>query len=73
MRLWWLKDKLIQQHFKNFWDTGTNNWADYFNKHFAPKYHHLLCKRYFLQTNAVITNVLTKHLSSTQLRGCVVV
>ena len=73
MRLWWLKDRLIQQHFKIFWDTGTNNWADYFTKHFAPKYHRLLHKRYLLQTDVVITNVLTKHLSSTQLRGCVTV
>ena len=23
MQLWWLKDRLIQQHFKFFWDAGT--------------------------------------------------
>ena len=73
MRLWWLKDRLIQKHFKIFWDAGTNNWADYFTKHFAPKYHRLLRTRYLLRTNAVITTVLTRHLSSTQLRGCVAV
>ncbi len=31
MRLWWLKDKMVQNHFKMFWDKGANNWADYFN------------------------------------------
>ena len=35
MQLWWLKDRMIRQHFKIFWDVGGNNWADYFTKHFA--------------------------------------
>ena len=39
MRLWRLKDLLVQKHFKIFWESGTQNWADYFTKHLAPKYH----------------------------------
>ena len=42
MRIWWLNDKLVQKHFKIFWDAGTNNWANHFTKHFAPKYHRIL-------------------------------
>ena len=73
MRLWWLKDKLVQQHFKIFLDTGTNNWADYFTKHFAPKYHKILRQRYLLHTNAVISQIPHKALACLQLPGCVTV
>ena len=73
MRLWWLKDRLVQQHFKIFWDTGKNNCADYFTTHFAPKYHKILCQRYLLRTNAVISQILHKSLACLQLRGCVTV
>ena len=62
MRLWWLKDKLVQKHFKIFWDAGSNNSAEYFTKHFAPKYHRILRQRYLLCKNAVISTVLRRHL-----------
>ena len=71
MWLWWLKDRMIQQHFKIFWDVGGNNWADYFTKHFAPKYHRILRQRYLQHTNSAIATVLTRTLMSPQLRGCV--
>ena len=71
MRLWWLEDHIIQNHFKIFWDVGGNNWADYFTKHFAPKYHRILRQRYFQCTNSAIATVLTQTLTSPQLRGCV--
>ena len=61
MRLWWLKDKLVQKHFKIFWDSGTENWADYFTKHFAPKYHRILRKRYLQRTNMVVTTILSSY------------
>ena len=61
MRLWWLKDKLVQKHFKIFWDSGTQNWADYFTKHFAPKYHRILRQRYLQCTNLVVTKILSSY------------
>ena len=71
MRLWWLKDRMVQLHFRIFWDVGGNNWADYFTKHFAPKYHRILRTCYLQRTNSVIATVLTNSLTSHQLRGCV--
>ena len=73
MRLWWLKDRIVANHFKIFWDTGENNWADYFTKHFAPKYHRILRQRYLQRTNLVISDILQKHFTCHQLRGCVAV
>ena len=71
MRLWWLKDRMVQNHFKIFWDVGGNNWADYFTKHFAPQYHRILRQRYLQRTNSAIATVLTRTLTSPQLQGCV--
>ena len=71
MRLWWLKDKIAQQNFKVFWDKCINNWADYFTKHFSPKYHRILRQRYLQRTNVAITGILQKHFTCPQLRGCV--
>ncbi len=71
MRLWWLKDRMVQNHFKIFWDVGGNNWADYFTKHFAPQYHRVLRHHYLQRTNSAIATVLTQTLTSPQLRGCV--
>ncbi len=61
MRLWWLKDKMVQNHFKMFWDKGANNWADYFTKHFAPKYHREIRTRYIQRTNLAVSAVLRRH------------
>ena len=61
--LWWLKNRLVQKHFKIFWNSGTQNWADYFTKHFVPKYHQIFRQRYILvHTNIFITNILKSHL-----------
>ena len=54
MNFWWLKEKIIRKHFKIFWDKGTNNWVDYFTKHFAPHIHQALRPKYIHATNAVI-------------------
>ena len=61
MRLWWLKDKMVQNHFKMFWDKGANNWADYKTKHFAPKYHREIRTRYIQRTNLAVSAVLRRH------------
>ena len=39
MRYYWLRDKILQQQFKFFWDKGKNNHADYWTKHHPAKHH----------------------------------
>ena len=39
MHLHWLRDKENKNHFKVFWDKGSNNGADYFTKHHATIHH----------------------------------
>ena len=39
MNIYWVKDRIKRKKFFLFWDRGTNNKADYFTKHFPPKYH----------------------------------
>ena len=70
MRLWWLKDQLVQQHFRMFWEKGATNWADYFTKHFSPQYHRLICPHYIQRTNLAIATAVTKTLPMI-LQGCV--
>ena len=70
MGLWWLKDKMVQNHFKMFWEKGANNWDDYFTKHFAPKYHRAVRNRYIHRTNVAVSTILKKTLPLT-LQGCV--
>ena len=41
MRHWWIKDRIKQGQLELVWETGEENRADYFTKHFPPK-HHLL-------------------------------
>ena len=72
MRLWWLKDKIAQQNFKVFWDKGIHNWADYFTKHFAPRHHQVIHKRYLHSACTVIHLVLTQHLSLSAGEGVLV-
>ena len=38
MNIYWVKDRIKRKPFFLFWDRGTNNKADYFTKHFPPKY-----------------------------------
>ena len=39
LRLHWLRCCKAQGQFRFFWDSGTNNWANYYTKHFAPIHH----------------------------------
>ena len=39
MRYFWVVDRIKQRQFLVYWDKGSNNWADYFTKHFPPKHH----------------------------------
>jgi hypothetical protein len=39
MRYYWLQDRIEQQQFTVHWKPGTENFADYFTKHFPAKHH----------------------------------
>ena len=39
IRLHWLQGRDAQGQFRFFWAPGTNNWADYYTKHFSPIHH----------------------------------
>ena len=37
MNIYWVKDIIKRKQLLLFWDIGTNDKVDYFNKHFSPK------------------------------------
>ena len=39
MNIYWVKYIIKRKQFFLFWDRGKNNKADYFTKHFPPKYY----------------------------------
>ena len=39
MRFYWIRDRVRQGQFKNFWSKGTTNRADYFSKHHPASHH----------------------------------
>ena len=39
MRLHWLRCREAQGQFRFYWAPGTENWADYYTKHFPPIHH----------------------------------
>ena len=39
LRLHWLRCRKAHGQFRFFWAPGTDNWADYYTKHFAPIHH----------------------------------
>ena len=43
MRLWWLRCRYSQDHFRYYWVPGNKNLADYSTKHNPPLYH-LSCR-----------------------------
>ena len=50
MRYYWLRDKILQQQFKFFWDKGSNNHADYWTKHHPTKHHRAVRATYVKDT-----------------------
>ena len=48
MRYHWLRDRERQNSLHIFWHPGSENDADYFTKHFPPKYHREIRPRYVL-------------------------
>ena len=41
MKLWWLRDRESQEHFKYYWAPGQDNEGDYITKHHPPIYHEM--------------------------------
>ena len=48
MRYHWLRDQAQKSNLHIFWHKGSDNDADYFTKHFPPKYHRQIRPRYVL-------------------------
>ena len=56
MRFYWVQDRVNQGQFNIYWAKGADNLADYFTKHFPPKYHRHIRKNYLVdlyQNNCV--------------------
>ena len=39
MRFYWLQDRVEQKQFHVYWHPGSENYADYYTKHFSTKDH----------------------------------
>ena len=39
MKMWWLRDRESQDHFRYYWAPGSENEEDYSTKHHPPIYH----------------------------------
>ena len=39
MKLWWLRDRELQDHFRYYWAPGSENEGYYITKHHPPIYH----------------------------------
>ena len=48
MRFYWVQDRVNQGQFNIYWAKGADNLADYFTKHFHPKYHRHIRKNYLV-------------------------
>ena len=57
MRYYWIKDRVSQQQFIIYWDSGLNNYADYFTKHFSPTYHQQIRSTYILKGNVLTVDL----------------
>ena len=67
MRFYWMRCRIKQNQFRLYCHKGTENLADYFTKHFPPKYHRRM--RYvYLQREIPKTFCQRK----TQVKGCVI-
>ena len=39
MRIWWIRCRYSQEHFRYYWEPGNQNLADYSTKYHPPLYH----------------------------------
>ena len=50
MRFYWVRDRILQNHFHIFWEEGKKNLADYVTKHRLIWYHVAMRPRYVKAT-----------------------
>ena len=51
MRLYQIKYKVNEKEFYVYWKEGAENFADYFTKHFSPRYHQTIRLTSILKNN----------------------
>jgi hypothetical protein len=51
MRFYWVRDRVRQGQFLVHWKPGLENLADYYTKHFSPKYHQTVLSTYLHEPN----------------------
>ena len=56
MRFYWLMCRNTQGQFQYYWTQGSQNWADYWTKHF-PAYHHINMRPEFLTPAPHLENI----------------
>ena len=63
MRHHWLEDRIKQKQIFLHWKPGSNNWADYFTKHWPAAYHKIMRYKYLhkLKTIAPSLNTIIKN------------
>ena len=69
MRYYWLRCRMNQKQFDIFWDTGANNHADYWTKHWPTSYHQTIRPTYVLKGNSIQLEI--NFMTKDNLRGCV--
>ena len=63
MRVYWVRDRILQKQYQLIWRKGKTNMADYFTKHHPPWYHKQMRYRYLHKA----LSLLSHH----SVRGCV--
>jgi hypothetical protein len=46
MRFYWVRDRIAQKQYRVYWESGSENIADYFTKHHSPTHHKEKCRQY---------------------------
>jgi hypothetical protein len=46
MRFYWVRDRIAQKQYRVYWESGSENLADYFTKHHSPTHHKEMRRQY---------------------------
>ena len=63
MRVYWVRDRVLQKQYQLIWRKGTTNMADYFTKHHPPWYHKQMRYKYLHRALSLLPH--------NSVRGCV--
>jgi len=66
LRFFWVKDRVLQNHFRILWQRGNLNRADYFTKHHSAA-HHKRTRPFYIHDSHNVSNSLLR----SDMRGCV--